>query len=298
VNSRGFLYEQSKFRLNKISLLDEKRYTKFLTVKHYLKKVFIKPKRSVGNDNHLLAFDEWTNEYYHWFCEFLPRVFSVRDVLKDYVLLLPDTDFVKNIGLESLDFFELKPLKIEYLQPKELVKIKNLSIVTHTCFTGYINDKIISDMKKFINKKVDYSSSLNKKIYITRDKAKYRKVLNEEEIQDLVKSRGYEIVRYEDLSWKDQIIKAASAKSIIAMHGAGLVNMFFMQADSSVLEFRRDKIYHNQCFWHLAGALKYNYYYLFGTPDDENLVLEGDGCNLTVDTEKLLSIIDKMETQH
>ncbi|RZL62023.1 MAG: DUF563 domain-containing protein [Pedobacter sp.] len=63
------------------------------------------------------------------------------------------------------------------------------------------------------------------------------------------------------------------------MHGAGLFNMLFMHPDSYILEFRRDEIYQNQCFWHLADALKYNYY-LFRTLDEEKLVLEGDGLTL------------------
>jgi len=112
-----------------------------------------------------------------------------------------------------------------------------------------------------------------------KDLLKYRKVRNEEEIQNLLKSLGYEIVRYEDLSLNDQIIKAPSSKSIIAMHGAGVVYMLFIEPDNSILECGRDEIYQNQCFWHLADALKYNYY-LFRTPDDEKLVLEGDGLTL------------------
>lgn len=296
VNKRGFVYETGKFRLNKISLLDEKHYKKELTTKHYLKKVLFKHKRTLGNEQYLLAYDDWSTTHYHWFCDVLPRLFAVKDSLKNYTLLLPDSPYVKDIGLKSLDFFDLKPRGITYLQNDELVKVKNLTIITHTCLTGYINDKIMFKMREFINSKLEsMNSEGNKKIYITRDEALYRKVLNENEVKDVVRDFGYETIRYEDLSWLDQIAKTSSAKSIVSIHGAGLVNMLYMRPEGSVLEFRRDKIYHNQCFWHLSQALRLKYYYLFGTPDNQDLVIEGNGCNLTIDPTRLSKTLAVME---
>lgn len=295
VNKRGFVYEQSKLMLNKLSLLDEKRYTDLLNVKHYVKKVLVRKKRSVGNAKYLLVHDDWTSNHYHWFCDLLPRIFAVRNIVKDHILLLPDSDYVRKIGLQSLEFFGLEPAGIEFIKDDELVKVKNLSLVTHTALTGYINDMIIQDMRSFLNTKINYDKLPKNNIYVTRDRASYRKVLNEIEIWDVVRSRGYEVVRFEDLSWKDQVIQSASANSLVTLHGAGLVNTIFMPHNGSVLEFRRDKIYHNQCFWHLAGALNLNYYYLFGTPDNDELVLEGgDSCNLTINPIKLDSILQSM----
>jgi capsular polysaccharide biosynthesis protein len=291
VNYRGFAYEQKKLMLNRFSLLDDKPYTKFLNQKHYIKKVLFKKKRNLDREKYLLAFDDWSNSHYHWFCDVLPRLFSIKELIKDYILLVPESEYVKNIGLASLDFFELKPAGIEFIKDTELIKVKDLSIVTHTCATGYTNDKVMQQMQDFIKIKLNHKIA-EKKIYVTRDKARYRKVLNEFEVWDVVKSNGYEVVRFEDLSWKEQILKCASVKSMVSIHGAGLVNTMFMPKGGSVLEFRRDKIYHNQCFWHLSTALKLDYYYLFGQPDNDDLVLEGgDCCNLTIDPKKLNQIL-------
>lgn len=298
VNKHGFVYEKNKFMLNKLSLLDEKRYADVLNVKHYIKKVFVKKKRSLGSGKYLLVHDEWTSNHYHWFCDLLPRIFAVKHIVKDYILLLPDSDYVKGVGLQSLAFFGIEPAGIEFLKDNELVNVKNLSLVTHTALTGYINDVILQDMRSFLSTKIQYDSLKQKNIYVTRDEARYRKVLNEIEIREVVKNRGYEIVRFEDLNWKDQVMQSASAKSMVSMHGAGLVNSLFMPKNGSVLEFRRDKIYHNQCFWHLAGALNLNYYYLFGVPDNDKLVLEGgDSCNLTINPHKLDKLLQYMETK-
>ena len=295
VNKRGFIYEEAKFRLSKINLIDEQLYQKFLSIKHYIKRVLIKKKRTLKEENYLLVYDDWTNAHYHWFCDLLPRLFVIKDRLKDYTLLLPDTAYVRDQGLKSLAFFELQPAAIEFIQEDELVKVKKLSVLTHTCLSGYINDKIMQDMRAFISTKVDYSHSPDRKLYITRDKARYRKVLNEPEVLAVVKDFGYEVIRYEDYSFEEQVALTASAKSIVAMHGAGLVNMLYLHPEGSVLEFRRNKIYHNQCFWHLAKALRLKYFYLFGTPDDDHLVIEGEGCNLTIDIARLKSTLSMME---
>ncbi|MGF1923522.1 MAG: glycosyltransferase family 61 protein [Bacteroidia bacterium] len=297
VNYGGFAFEQEKLLLNKFSLVDEDHYKSMLTRTYFIKNILIRRKRKLDPDRYLLAFDDWSNLHYHWFCDTIPRLFSMRELLKDYILLLPDSPYVRNVGLPSLDFFGLNPAGIEYVQDFEHVKMKNLSIVTYTCLSGYINDKVMADMQERISSQLHGPIATNK-IYVTRDRTHYRKVLNEPEIWDVVKNNGYDIVRFEDFTWKEQVAIASSAKSMVSMHGAGLVNAMFMNRGSAVLEFRRNKIYHNQCFWHLCAALKLDYYYLFGKPDNDDLVLEGgECCNLTIDPERLHHTLLQMDSR-
>ncbi|PST84879.1 hypothetical protein C7T94_01780 [Pedobacter yulinensis] len=298
VNKKGFVYERGRFEMNKISLLDERRYTHLFGKKHYVKKVLFKRKRKLPKGKYLLAFDEWTSEHYHWFCDFLPRLFVIRDRLPDFILLLPDTAYVRNTGLQTLQFFGLEPAAIEFIVEDELVQANNLSVATHVCLTGYINDRIMQQMRELIVTKLDISEGLGRKLYISREKARYRRVLNEVAVQQAVREMGYEVISYEDLNWEEQVRLTASADSIVSMHGAGLVNSLFMRPNGCVLEFRRDKIYHNQCYWHLAASIGHRYFYLFGTPDRDDLVLEGgEGCNLTIDTDKLQELLLVMESQ-
>ena len=52
-----------------------------------------------------------------------------------------------------------------------------------------------------------------------------------------------------------------NAKYLISNHGAGLTNMLFMQAGTSVLELRRENDGHNNCYFAQASALNLKYYY-------------------------------------
>ncbi|EOR93981.1 hypothetical protein ADIARSV_2815 [Arcticibacter svalbardensis MN12-7] len=297
VNDQGFIYT-SYFNVHKKSLLNPDYYSGYFNLKHYLKKVIFRNKKETDPDKkYLLAFNEWGHAHYHWFCDTLPRIYSVKESLKDYYLLLPDhSSYIKEIGLKSLELLGLHPKGIEFIKSNELLQVKHLSLVTLSCLPGYINDHLISRISEDILRRSGNNSLKPKrKLYIIRGNVRYRKVLNEDQVLDVMKHFGYEIINYENMSLEEQISVTASARCMVSIHGAGLTNMIYMQPGSNVLEFRRDRIYHNQCYWHLADAVHLNYHYLFGTPDDDLLVIESEGCNLTIDIGKLVAVLNQME---
>lgn len=299
VSDKGFVY-QGYFTINESSLLDPKRYTDYFTLKHFVKKVLFRKKRKTDpQKKYLLVFDEWSGGYYHWFCDVLPRIYVLKDSIKNYCLLLPNNSSLGQIFLESLKILEITPKEIVFIDGRELLKIKNLSIVTHTCTPGYINDTLMQGVRDLFYEKLSLTKNTGneRKIYISREKARFRKILNEQEVQSVMKKFNYEIIHYEDMCLQEQIEITSSAKFMVSLHGAGLTNVLFLPPNSSVLEFRRDKIYHNQCYWHLTGSLNHKYYYLFGKPDNEDLVIEGEGCNISIDINKLIKILNQMEEQ-
>lgn len=298
VSDKGFVYSRYLF-VNDKSLLNPTHYDKYFTITHYLKKVLLRKKRLVDrHKKYLLAFDEWSHGHYHWFCDVLPRLIVVKEKLKDYVLLLPaHSSYIRTVGLESLHILGLEPEGIEFIDGKELLHIQNLDLVSHTCLPGYINDTAVKEVRDLFFTKLDLINKPkgNRKIYISRERARFRKILNEREVQDLLQTFNYETVYLEDLSLIAQIKLMSDAASVVSIHGAGLTNVIFLSPRNSVLEFRRDKIYHNQCYWHLSSALQHKYYYLFGKPDNEDLAIEGEGCNITIDINKLKAVLKQME---
>ena len=77
-----------------------------------------------------------------------------------------------------------------------------------------------------------------KNIYVKRGNVINRKVINENEVEELLLRYNYEIVDCSNLSVDDQIKKFSSAKNIIIVHGASLANLLFVPNNINVIEIR------------------------------------------------------------
>jgi hypothetical protein len=290
VNFRGYLYNKN-YALIKSSLIAEAFNTDgFL---NYLKVIVLGRKRVLtGSKTYLLCFDQWSGNHYHWMNDFLPRLCVLAGDLRNYILLLPNVPYIKNTGVQLLAYFDLQPGQIEWIQPNEVLKVPRLDFISHPVITGKSHDPLIRILRKRLVLPGNIPPK-KRRIYISRAKSRQRFVLNEESVVTLLQGYDFEVVCYEDLDIHQQIALTSEANLLVSIHGAGLANVMFMHPDSAVLEFRRDKIYVNQCFWHLSSALGLKYYYLFGEPDRE-MAIEGQGCNLTIPTDELRSTIERI----
>jgi hypothetical protein len=78
------------------------------------------------------------------------------------------------------------------------------------------------------------------RVYISRAKAAFRRVVNEDEISPSLREHGIETVLAEDLSLKQQVRLFARARAIIGGHGAGLTNLIYCKPNSFVGEIYID----------------------------------------------------------
>ena len=72
------------------------------------------------------------------------------------------------------------------------------------------------------------------KIYINRRQK--RRLKNEDEVQEFLKSQGFAIINLEDLTLDNQIALFSQAEFIIGFHGAGLCNLVFTTSRQKVVE--------------------------------------------------------------
>lgn len=89
-----------------------------------------------------------------------------------------------------------------------------------------------------------------RKLYVARDRARYRRMLNEQQIQGRLLEQGFEIVRPEELSFVEQLDLFSEAAAIIGPTGAGLSNMVFAPPGCKVIV--------------LAGATHHANFLIFG----------------------------------
>jgi hypothetical protein len=76
----------------------------------------------------------------------------------------------------------------------------------------------------------------SRRIYISRDDAPRRRVVNEAEVRTFVEARGFEVVSAASLTVAEMARLMAGAGCVVGAHGAGMVNVVFAPPPASVVE--------------------------------------------------------------
>ena len=131
----------------------------------------------------------------------------------------------------------------------------------------WFHDKFFAiDFLRSIFKDKIKRSGASRRIYISRDDARYRRVQNENALLAQVDHYGFERVLLSQLSFSEQIQLFASADAVMAPHGAGLANLVFSPPGCTVIEFMPQN-YVNACFWALSEACGHHYYCIGGVKE-------------------------------
>jgi capsular polysaccharide biosynthesis protein len=234
---------------------------------------------NLKNETYTFAFDQWTEGYFHWLLDFLPKILIAQKELSDVSLMLPVKfrnilyqDSLKVLGIKNIYFFE----------ENKTVFLRTLIYPHSTTPTGNYNPEIIIKLRNLFHEHfLSISLQAHKRIYISRSKSAKRRLNNEKSIIKILKANKFEVVFTEELSLAEQLNMAANARIIISNHGAGLSNILFMKPGNFVMEIRHMNDAHNNCYFTLASAMNLKYYYFLAEPqeDRENI----HTANLIVD---------------
>jgi len=273
VSSDSIIYKG--FALERDSLYSP-AYHSYYQTRHLAKNLLFGKKISLNRStNYLLVTDQESHGHYHWLTEVLPRLWLLRERSSDFVLLLPDSPYIRTIGLESLDMLGFEFEDIVWMHGDEFLKVPNLFYVTKLARTGNLDDEIMQDLRRAF---IGASQRRSRKLYISRASASRRKILNNDEVIAMLRAHGFEVFCGNDMSLAEQVQLFSECAVVIGIHGAGLTNCLFMHPGIMV-ELKRNEP--TIAYWHLAGALEHEYYYYNGVPDSDKSLI-GTGCNLTI----------------
>jgi hypothetical protein len=211
-----------------------------------------------------IVHSNWSNGYYHWLTESLPRSYQLHQQFPDATIALPTISYKKyveslnSIGITQIAFFpDEKNLEVEN---PILSKCPRKFATTEPAILKEIVEKIKENLS------IPQCNLPDLVVYVSRRKARGRKILNEDAL--LARLNGLAVVNVclEDFTFRDQVALMSRTKVLVGMHGAGLTNLMFMPAGSSVIEIlpRRNGIFdynkmrnsfrHDACFLRLAAA--------------------------------------------
>ena len=124
-----------------------------------------------------------------------------------------------------------------------------------------------------------------KRLYISRSLSPNgRQILNEQElVEQVLLPRGFEVVHLEKLPLRQQAETLAASRVIVAAHGAGLTNLIFCAAGTSVLELFSPR-WIEFCFARVASLVgMQSYYHVSRDLPDRNMAFEPKAFAKVVD---------------
>lgn len=250
---------------------------------------FFRRPRKIESDV-LWITDYWSKGYFHWLTDALTRLYVVRDRLDQVVLMLPSEFEMRDFVRTALEVFGVK--NYDFIRRDEVLLCSSLLLPTHTAPSGHFRDEVIGGVRTKLLAAFGDSNytGAGERIYISRRAAGRRRIVNEEEITPLLNKLGFQTIYAEDLSFPDQVKLLSRARYVVSNHGAGLTNMLFMKDGARVLELRHVSDYVNNCYFVLASALKFDYFYQLCEPKPDQAeakTADPHTADLVVDAQEL-----------
>lgn len=192
--------------------------------------------------------------YCHWLLDELPRLLVLRQRKPESVIAHSRPRFIR----EAMVFGEF-PLNI-VREPTRYshFECERLIVPVLDGEPGRPSVRTSRLLTEFAAPLIATAPAFGERLYISRENASRRRVVNHAELWRHLESRGFTKIVAESLTWKEQINAFAHAKVIVAPHGAGMANLVFCRPETRVIEFF-NRAYVNPCFEHVAanGGLNY-----------------------------------------
>jgi hypothetical protein len=215
--------------------------------------------------------------YFHFYNDFLNKIILLNDLGID-----TDLPLIISAELNNKPFFQ------------DILKrcpLKNRNwVIQNDC---YIETKEIIYCKVLPHDKGHYLKLLNllnipkpnitmeKRIFLTRDPYKGRNIENIDRIIEIAKEYDFEIIDTENMSIGEQIDLFSRCRSLIGLHGAGLVNIIFRRgAPLSILEIFPPEHIPPHYYW-LSLIFNYSYDGIMGSYREK-----GNKNNYTISQKK------------
>lgn len=187
--------------------------------------------------------------YSHWLLEELPRLLAFEPTSAATII-------AQATSAHHREAFVLHGFSGKVIPAKRFSHFSCEQLIVPSL--GRLTPTTVCLLSEFTAPLRDPSPSFGERLYISRDKARRRRVVNEPELWVQLSARGFVKIHLEELTWRQQINAFLGAKVIVAPHGAGLANLVFCQAGTKVVEFFHHA-YVNGCYWQLAALKELDY---------------------------------------
>ena len=206
------------------------------------------------------------NVYFHWMVDVLPRFELLRqsgidfDQIDWFLVNSQQAPFQR----ETLTRLGIQEFKILESDQFPHIQAQQLIVPSYPGYMGWLQPWAIDTLRRwFLHLGQNQGVNYPERIYISRGDARYRRILNEEEVIETLSPWGFVVVQLESLSFSQQVALFAQAKVIMGAHGSGLTNIIFCQPGTQVIEWVSPH-YNRHYYWVISQYLGLDHYSLTG----------------------------------
>jgi hypothetical protein len=177
-----------------------------------------------------------SNDFFHSLVNTLPSLRWYEELKLECPILLPR--FWPNIRANLLEAVEIVLVALGI--PKNRLISNEDAASSRWCWgilpnQGDVSDNTVGFLRRVLGPAAR-GRSVGPRIYISRQSAKRRRIINEDAIIEVVKRYGYRPVELERLAVPEQVGVFRGARSIVGPHGAGLAHVMFAESGATVVE--------------------------------------------------------------
>ncbi|MFF2484534.1 glycosyltransferase family 61 protein [Paenibacillus sp. NPDC058071] len=230
------------------------------------------------------------NVFGHWFFDILPRFHLLErsGIPIDYYLIGKLEHPFQYESLQMLGIPQEKLIEVErldfHLIAEQLV-VPAVPVMVGKCPPW---------ASRYITAKLKHEQSIPKaegyeRIYITRQDAAARFVVNEDEVLQYLSAKGFRKILLTPLTTEQKVSIFSAARIIVAPYGSGSANVAFCEPGASLFELSPNNLADNY-FWKLCGHAGVHYHEILCEVEQPPKAVLGSD-NLIVNMNKLKQVL-------
>ena len=244
-------------------------------------------RRKRGSYFSLLSLWVSPPNYYHWIHDAILRTHLILPHLP------PDTRFIVPPSLrpfqkETLGLLGIDENRLCSYSGRDLWEIECLYFAPPTTSSGSNSPAALKWYRELAWSAFELDPAPGKRrIFLSRRRTRYRRIVNEAEVERVLHEFGFETHFPEDLSFREQVELMSQAEIIASPSGAALTNILFAPPGTKILVMV-EPVQISVFFWTMAEAAGHEYWYTLGETvanppwPDADLIVPPDKLSLTL----------------
>lgn len=199
--------------------------------------------------------------YYHTLLDDIPQLLHALDFCPEVRILLAN-DHPRYID-GILSFLGIDSSHI--ILSDRPFHVASCVFVPKQTRTSFVRSCDLARLRNAILARLSESET-RRKIYVSRRGTAERAFANEAELESALADIGFDILRFEDMSFADQMAAIHSASTIVAPHGSGLANLVAAREGTRVVEIMHPG-WVRSTFSRLSSQLNLDHHLVFPETD-------------------------------